>query len=73
MKIFLQVLTKDATKIYKVQFEWCLAIYTCIALCILLSNEVFFNQEIGLVADSLRLGGAILKVVLWLATLSLMI
>ena len=53
--MFLQVLAKDPNKIYKV-------IDTTIALWFF--YEILCIQEIGLVADSLRLGGAILKVIL---------
>ena len=52
--MFLQVLAKDPNKIYKV-------IDTTIALGFF--YEILCTQEIGLVADSLRLGGAILKVI----------
>ena len=44
-----------------------------IFLCFLLSDEILYIKEIGLVADSLRLGGAILKVIILLTTLYLII
>ena len=70
-KYIFQVLAKDVNKIYKVSLSYCFCNYFRWLKKVYFFNFGsdfkkpfhFFIQEIGLVADSLKLGGAILKVI----------